>query len=462
MTSNQSDAINIQKAIDAAPISPFQWKILVFCFLIVATDGLDTAAIGFIAPAIISDWGLSKPALTPLFIAGLLGLTLGALVFGPLADRIGRKKVLVFSTFFFGLMSLFSAFSPDMTVLTVLRFLTGVGLGGAMPTAITLTSEFLPMRRRSALVTLMFCGFTLGSALGGILTAQLLQHINWHGILVIGGVLPLLLSGALLYFLAESPRYRILRQHAPHLIGSVLQKITGQVYTQNVRFYLEERKTGKGAVTALFQNGRVFMTLVLWCAFFMSFLIIYMLSSWLPTLLQGIGVDLSHASWVTASFQIGGTVGAVYLGYLMDKVNPYRVLVISYVAGAVFIALIGITTASTLLLVLVIFGAGVGVSGSQVGFNALSAILYPTECRATGVSWSNASGRCGAIFGALAGGTMISWGFDFSTIFMLLAVPALITAICLGILFMFAQTKKRRALSQPGFQIRTAASQEAV
>lgn len=449
MQSSQPHAVNVQQAIDDAKVTSLQWKVLICCFLIVATDGLDTAAIGFIAPAIMAEWGLSRPALTPLFMAGLFGLTVGALLFGPLADRLGRKKILIFSTFFFGLMSLLSAFSPDMTVLTLLRFLTGLGLGGAMPTAITLTSEFLPVRRRSALVTLMFCGFTLGSALGGILTAQLLPYIHWQGILVLGGVLPLALVLVLLVVLEESPRYRILRQHPAEKVAALMRKVTGVAYADQTRFFLEESKTGKSAISALFQKGLLLVTLVLWCAFFMSLLVIYMLSSWLPTLLEGIGIDLSHASWVTASFQIGGTLGALFLGFMMDKKSPYKVLIASYAIGGLLIAAIGVSSSSMLLLVLAIFGAGVGVSGAQVGFNALLATLYPTECRATGVSWSNAWGRCGAIFGALAGGTMISWGLDFKTIFLLLGIPALITAVCLMLLFVIAQRKKAQVVVTP-------------
>lgn len=442
--SKSIQSLSVQKALDDAPLSRFQWKVILLCFLIVATDGLDTAAIGFIAPAIVEDWGLSKPQLTPLFISGLIGLTIGAIIFGPLADRLGRKKILIFSVFFFGLMSLLSAFSPNLETLVTLRFLTGIGLGGAMPTAITMTSEFLPGRRRSALVTLMFCGFTLGSALGGVLTAQLLHLVNWHGILVLGGVLPLILVIVLAFAMDESPRYRVISNEPAEKITAFMEKVTGRKYANTV-FVLDEVKTGKSAVTALFQPGLVMVTAVLWLAFFMSFLIIYLFSSWVPTLLGSIGVDLAKASWITAAFQIGGTVGAVYLGSLMDKRNPYKVLITSYILGAAFIALIGFSTNNIPLLVLGIFGAGVGVSGSQVGFNALSAILYPTECRATGVSWANAAGRCGAIFGAFAGGTMISWGYEFTTIFKALAFPSLITAACIFVLYMFSLNKKKQA-----------------
>ncbi|CAI1222575.1 4-hydroxybenzoate transporter PcaK [Serratia proteamaculans] len=429
-----SRRINIQDVIDAAPVSAFQWRVLACCFLVVTVDGFDTAAIGFIAPAIRQEWQLDAAHLAPLFGAGLLGLALGALMFGPLADRWGRKTVMLLCVGFFGLTSLLSAMAPDMNTLTLLRFLTGLGLGGAMPNTITLTSEFLPKRRRAGLVTLMFCGFTLGSALGGLVSAQLVPHIGWQGILAIGGIAPLLLLVALAFVLPESPRYRVLRKRQPQKVAALLQRIDGENY-DNAWFYLPEQPATTGSVMALFQRGVLPVTLLLWCVFFMSLMIVYLLSSWLPTLLNNSGIDLQHASWVTAMFQVGGTLGAIVVGQLMDRHNPYRVLMISYGVGALFILLIGFSEGSLWSMAFMVLGTGIGISGSQVGLNALSAMLYPTGCRATGVSWANAIGRCGAILGSLSGAVMLSFNLSFSTIFMLIAIPALIAVLALGLLF---------------------------
>ena len=160
----------------------------------------------------------------------------------------------------------------------------------------------------------------------------------------------------------------------------------------------------------------------------MSLLIIYLLSSWMPTLLNHRGIDLQHASWVTAAFQVGGTLGALLLGVLMDRFNPFRVLALSYCLGALCIVMIGLSENGLWLMALAIFGTGIGVSGSQVGLNALTATLYPTQSRATGVSWSNAVGRCGAIVGSLSGGMMMAMNLSFSTLFYVIAVPAAVSA----------------------------------
>lgn len=425
---------DLQALIDAAPIGSVQWRVIICCFLVVMCDGFDTAAIGFIAPDIRDNWQLNAGELAPLFSAGLLGLTAGALLGGPLSDRFGRKRVIELCVALFGIFSLASAFSPSLETLVILRFLTGLGLGGAMPNTITMTSEYLPSHRRGALVTMMFCGFTIGSALGGVMSAQLIPHIGWQGILIFGGVLPLALCVALLVWLPESPRWQVRRKLAPAVIARTVSAITGEHYG-NTEFLLSESEaTAKSSVGQLFTRRQLPITLLLWLVFFMSMLIIYLLSSWMPTLLNQQGIDLQHASWVTATFQIGGTLGAILLGFLMDKLNPYRVLALSYAAGAVCIVMIGMNENGLWLMALAVFGTGIGVSGSQVGLNAVTATLYPTQSRATGVSWSNAVGRCGAIVGSLSGGMMMTTDLAFNTLFFIIAAPAAMSAVILLLL----------------------------
>ncbi|MFV0264918.1 MAG: MFS transporter [Kluyvera sp.] len=439
----------LQALIDAAPIGAMQWRVIICCFLVVMMDGFDTAAIGFIAPAIREHWQLTAADLAPLFGAGLLGLTAGALLCGPLSDKLGRKRVIEWCVALFGLFSLLSAFSPNLETLIVLRFLTGLGLGGAMPNTITMTSEYLPSRRRGALVTLMFCGFTLGSALGGIVSAQLVAVIGWHGILVLGGVLPLVLFFGLLVALPESPRWLVRRQRPQAQIIRTVSAMTGERYDET-EFWLDEpAATQKGSISQLFAGRQLTITLMLWVVFFMSLLIIYLLSSWIPTLLNHRGIDLQHASWVTAAFQVGGTLGALLLGVLMDKFNPFWVLAVSYALGAVCIVMIGLSENGLWLMALAIFGTGIGISGSQVGLNALTATLYPTQSRATGVSWSNAIGRCGAIVGSVSGGMMMAMNFSFDTLFFVIAVPAAISAVMLTLLTLVVRQSSRVPESQP-------------
>ena len=417
--------IDVQEFINSHKLSSVQVVLLVLCFLIVAIDEFDTAAIGFIAPAIRADWQLTPGQLAPLFGSGLVGLMAGAFVIGPFADRHGRKAVLMFTVLFFGTASLVSAYSPNLTVLVLLRFLTGLGLGGAMPNAITLTSEYCPESRRSFLVTLMFCGFTIGSALGGVVASQIVADYGWRSVLVVGGVLPLLLAPVLWWALPESVRYLVMKGGDPQKIVAALHRIAPEADLQNVTF-TGARKPHGSPVRQLFEGDLLRGTLLLWLAFFMSLLIVYLLSSWLPTLINTSGVTLKTASLITVMFQVGGTIGAVAIGRMMDKINPHHVLGITYASAGIFVFLIGFASGLPWLMVAAVFGAGFCVSGSQVGANALAASYYPTASRATGVSWSNGVGRIGSVLGSMLGGVMLSLGLGLPTVFAIVAIPAFI------------------------------------
>lgn len=436
--------IDVQQVINSRGLSRVQVSLLVLCFLVVAVDGFDTAAIGFIAPAIRADWGATPAQLAPLFGAGLFGLMLGALAFGPLADRLGRKTILIFSTLFFGAASLASAFAGSIETLTVLRFVTGLGLGGAMPNAITLTSEYCPEGRRSFLVTLMFCGFTLGSALGGVAAAQLIADYGWRSVLVLGGVLPLALAPVLWLALPESVRFLVARGERPERIAATLRRVAPDAAIPAGASFVGAKKPEGLPVRQLFGRDLLVGTLFLWLTFFMSLLVVYLLSSWLPTLIRSTGASLETASLVTAMFQVGGTLGAIVLGRLMDRFNPHYVLGLSYATAGLFIALVGSVAASPWLVALAVFGAGFCVSGSQVGANALSAAYYPTASRATGVSWANAVGRSGSVLGSMLGGAMLSLGWGLPTVFATVAVPAFIAGAS-----MLAMGRFRAAVRTP-------------
>ncbi|MGO4329586.1 MFS transporter [Cupriavidus sp. 2TAF22] len=419
-------SIGITEFIDGRPLSAYQVMIVALCFLIVAIDGFDTAAIGFIAPAIRAEWQLGPAHLAPLFGAGLAGLMAGAFLFGPLADRFGRKGVLVFCVLFFGIASLASAFAGSLWGLVALRFLTGLGLGGAMPNTITLTSEYCPARRRSFLVTTMFCGFTVGSALGGLASASLIEEHGWRSVLLLGGVLPLLLLPLLLWQLPESVRYLVMRGKHPLRVAATLQRIAPGEQVVAGSFKITDAPRPGSPVAHLFKPELVRGTLLLWLTFFMSLLVIYLLSSWLPTLLRATGASLKTAALVTMMFQVGGTVGAIVLGWLMDRINPHYVLAVTYALAGLFIAAIGSLTSAPWLASVAVFAAGFCISGSQVGANALSAAYYPTDCRATGVSWANAVGRMGSVVGSVGGGAMLSMGLTMPALFLIVGVPAVI------------------------------------
>jgi MFS transporter, AAHS family, 4-hydroxybenzoate transporter len=422
--------LDVQEVVNAHPLSRFQKTVIALCFLVVAIDGFDTAAIGFIAPSLRAEWGVTPAELAPLFAAGLFGLMAGAFVFGPLADRIGRKPVLIATTVFFGLMTFASAFSPSVEWLIALRFLTGIGLGGAMPAAITLTAELCPEKRRSSLVTLMFCGFTIGSASAGLAASGIVATFGWQGLLILGGILPVLLVPVLIALLPESPRYLAASGTEPAKIAEVLQKMAPQADLSGATFALPVRPTGS-PVSQLFKDGLGLGTLLIWTTFFMSLLVFYLLSSWLPLLITSAGFSMEHASLMGATLAAGGTVGAILIGRLMDRFEPHRVLAGAYLVAGAFVILLGSAVATPWLLVVAIFGAGFGVAGAQVGVNALAAGYYPTASRATGVSWANAVGRTGSVLGSMIGGVLLSLGWDLAMVFAAAALPAFLAALAM-------------------------------
>jgi MFS transporter, AAHS family, 4-hydroxybenzoate transporter len=426
--------VNVSELINRHGLTTFQIVIVVLCFLIVAIDGFDTASIGFLAPAIGAEWGLTPPQMAPLFGAGLFGLTSGAFLFGPLADKFGRKTILLFCVTFFGVASIVATYSTSLLMLVVLRLLTGVGLGGAMPNSITLTSEYCPERHRLLLVTTMFCGFTVGSALGGLASAHMVGAYGWRSVLLLGGILPLVLVPLLTWALPESARYLVLQHKDTARIVAILKRISPKENFEGTRFQPSHKKAEGFPINHLFKPDLIVGTTLLWLAFFSSLLVIYLLSSWLPTLIKSTGVSLATASVVTAMFQVGGTLGAIALGWLMDRCNPQYVLAICYATAAIFIAAIGGVTASPLLVGTAVFFAGFFVSGSQVGANALAASFYPTDCRASGVSWANAIGRTGSILGSMSGGMLLAVNLSMSTVFLIVGLPALIGGASMFIL----------------------------
>jgi AAHS family 4-hydroxybenzoate transporter-like MFS transporter len=283
------------------------------------------------------------------------------------------------------------------------------------------------------LITIMFSGFTLGSAAIGFIAGTMIPHFGWRSVLLVGGITPLLLVPFLAVLLPESARYMALRGAAADKIAGVLGRVTGASFTGGESFVSSEPfLRTKRPIAVLFSEGYAATTIALWIACFMSLLVVYLLTGWLPTLMKDAGLTITTAANVTAMFQIGGTIGAILIGWSMDRGHPSLVIGAAYLAGAVFIMGLAWVGALSGWLAALVFAAGFCASGAQSGLNAFAPSCYPTIARTTGVGWMLGIGRLGSIVGPLVGGALLGLGWSFGAILGILAIPALCAAIAIA------------------------------
>jgi len=416
----------VEEALENQPFGALQLRVVLLCALVQAFDGFDLGTIGMAAPSLSKAWGVAPPLFTTAFVMSSVGILIGALLSGPLGDRFGRKPLLIISVAFIGIFSVASAFAWSIPSITMMRFMTGLGIGGAMPVTVALTSDYSPIQRRGTLIMLMFCGNTLGGFLGGQLVAQILPIFGWQSIFFAGGLPPLLLIPFLVMFLPEAPRFLIAHRPDAPETQDILRRL-------NVRPQVAASRmvdVAKGnPVQQLFTGGLAVSTILLWIAFFANLLNMYLFSYWMPTVLTLSGFKPENAIFYASMFQLGGILSTALLGPMIDKFGAPRVLACSFASGVVFILTIGLYTLPAPWIMIPILGAGAAMIGSQLGANAMAAGLYPARIRSTGVGWALGIGRLGGIAGPALGGSLLAFGLPPKQIFLCACGPALIAAI---------------------------------
>jgi AAHS family 4-hydroxybenzoate transporter-like MFS transporter len=443
------NTVDVAAVINNGEISGFQRQIFIIGMLIMMCDGFDTQAVAYVAPSIVAEWKLEPGTFGPVFAAVLLGSMAGAFVFGYLADKLGRYRTLAACVVLFGALNIASAYATSIVSFTILRFLCGIGLGGAIPNVTALVSEYAPARRRATIVASTWAGFALGAVLGGMISVPLISQFGWTSVFIVGGILPLCLVPLILFALPESIKFLILSDEKGALVASILKKIDSRGrFDDNSTFVLDEAGPGRGQISALFKDGLAVGSIFLCLAFFMSLMLVYLFINWIPLLLRQAGLSLQDALMGTIIFNLSGIIGSIFCTQLIDRKigQPVIILIAAYLIGAAAVFSIGFAGTAFWPIMLTISLSGFFIIGVQLSLNAFITNYYPTAIRGTGVGWSQVAGRTGSLLGPLVGGALVSQGMPPNQLFQVSAVAPLLACVSLLI---FAKLTSAASKNRP-------------
>src|SRR5271170_3387863 len=428
----QAPASSIEAALENQRLGSLQIRVAALCTLIQMCDGYDVNSIGWAVPSLIHTWHLPPPAFTVTFLWSSIGIMIGALSAGPIGDRFGRRPLLLASLAILGLASLLSAFAGSLGILSILRFFTGLGIGGAFPGAATLTADYAPRRLRATMIMASFTGAPIGGFLGGQLVALLLhQGFAWPVIFLIGGAFPLALVVVMALWLPESPRFLAARANLAPRERVLLQRLDiapGQVERHTIDL------ARGNPIKMLFGEGYALQTILLWVIFFCSLMNLFLFGYWMPTVFNLIGMSPADAVFASSLRDLGAIFAVFYLGLLIDRVGPERSLAWHYAAGALFIGAIALIALPYAPLLAVTFLCGMTIIGSQTGANATCGKLYPARMRTTGLGWALGVGRLGGIAAPVLGGYLLSLGMPPTEIFLCACGFAIVAAAATALL----------------------------
>lgn len=421
--------LNVNSIVDEAKFSSFHWGVLIWCLLIIIFDGYDLVIYGVALPLLMQEWSLSAVQAGLLASTVLFGMMFGAMSFGTLSDKLGRKKTIMICVGLFSGFTFLGAFASNPIEFGILRFLAGLGIGGVMPNVVALMTEYAPKRIRSTLVALMFSGYAIGGMASALLGAWLIADYGWKIMFYIACI-PFLALPLIWKFLPESLMF-LTQKGQTTQVAEIVQKISPkQSISPQIQFVLNETSTNEAPFKALFQQGRTFSTIMFWIAFFMCLLMVYALGSWLPKLMIQAGYSLGASMLFLFALNIGGMVGAIGGGTLADKFHLKPVLSIMFTVGAIALVLLGFNSPQFVLYLLIAV-AGAATIGSQILLYTFVAQFYPAAVRSTGMGWASGIGRIGAIVGPVLTGALLTLELPHQMNFLVIAIPGAIAAIAI-------------------------------
>jgi AAHS family 4-hydroxybenzoate transporter-like MFS transporter len=422
-TISRQQTIDIEAAIDARRFGWFDVNLLFWSFLVMVADGYDLAGLASAAPALATAWHLLPKAFAPALSASLFGILLGAPLFGSLGDRFGRKPAIIIGSVLYGLMTLAMSWATNLDQIVLLRFVTGIGLGGLMPNIIALNAELAPKSLRATLVVLAFTGITTGAGLPGAVQAWLIPSHGWPIVFWIGGLVPLGVACCLPFALPESVAHLALRPDRRAKLFSTLRQLRPDLtIAEDMRFSTASNpQTHRSTIRQLFTGRLLWITPLIWACFATALMANFFLNSWLPLILQGNGLRAREIGVATLCYHYAGTAGGLLVSLVLGRFG-FAVLAVLFLLGALATAAIGSPGMSYTGLVTTVMLSGFCIVGAQFCNNAASGLIYPTQVRSTGVGWALGVGRFGSIFGPIVGGLLIG-RVPLQQLFFLAAAP---------------------------------------
>ncbi len=415
------------QAIDQAKFNRFHLTLIIWCFLVIVFDGYDVVIYGSVVPSLMQEWSLTPIEAGAIGSYTAIGTAVGAILFGLLADKIGRKKVVLLCVTLFSLFTVLGGLVNNSTMFSVFRVIAGLGIGGVMPNVIALTADYAPRAIRNALVSFVFIGYSVGSMLAALVSKSFLPTVGWKPIFWVGGILLLFLP-FLLKVLPESISILLAKGKDAELQTVLMRVNPDYKPQQNEKFDRPEGKEQGASIMKLFENKRSLSTLMFWICFFSAFVLIYALNTWLPKLMMNAGYDLGSSLMFMVVLNAGAIIGTILLGKLTDRWGFKKVLVPLYAAGGIAFILLGFMTNITVIYLLIAV-IGAASIGAQNIANAFVSQYYPPPMRSTGLGMSFGFGRIGGIVAPTLVGIVLTYQFSHQMTFFFIGLAGLIAAI---------------------------------
>ncbi|MGD0231949.1 MAG: MFS transporter [Syntrophorhabdales bacterium] len=454
----ETKTVNIRSVFDTGRFAGYQFMVCFLCFLVTFLDGFDLTMIGVTLPKMADSLHVKPGALGLAVSAGQFGPILGAIVLGMLADRFGRKWMLVISAMFFGVFTFMIAFITSPQELALYRFLAGLGLGGAVPNALAFGSEYAPSHKRATLITTMYAGMPGGSVAAALSAVWLIPHYGWQSLYLLGGAVPVLIGLAVAFFLPESLEFMVKQgrdRDKPRVLRIVSRIAPALAADKQVQFISTEAKLPGVPVKHLFMDGRAVVTILLWIAMVGSLYSMWVLTTWAPALLRKTGSSVQQYSLAVAGLHFGAFIATIFIGRVMDKVNPFRALAVGFTLSCLSLVAFGqVAGASFAVVFIMAFLSGIFTNGSNNGFVAVPGIFYPLSIRGTGIGWAYAIGKIGAMLAPAVGGILLGMNWSIAKICGTQAIVPLFVAVL--VIILHGRVKSAARTTDTGFMAQEA------